>query len=573
MEPARDNGRRSLNMTFISFAQNYEDVMLYRALKNVDKGFYIDVGANDPVIDSVTKAFYERGWRGINIEPVAGWYAKLKQKRPEDNNIQGAVGAHKGEVGFYEVVDTGLSTMEKAIAERHAKEGGYEVKSYQVPLITLTEICLQQKTQEIHFLKIDVEGAEQSVLEGLDLKKIRPWIILVESTLPNTQIDSYQGWEELLTDREYHFVYFDGLNRYYIANERKEIDSAFNAPPNFFDHFKRCNEDWAEKHNQKLQNELNEIKILEGERSFSGVDERVAEAEKRAVAAEVRAKEAEIRAGETEILSIEAESQKNSYKSQISELNAIAKEKGAQLEQLQEKIDELQSELSDAEGLAGELKSRIKVLEARAVEAETRAKEAESRANSYKSKVNEINTVVKDQEIQLKQRQEENQGLKAELETVHASNHHHWNLSELRETHINAIYNSLSWRLTAPLRWVGAHLISVCNFFRYKTVQMFERAKKLCVAMLIKLIRLVLRHQGLSNKVNNRLLRFPRLHAWLIRIVSTSPESSGRSSDPSEAESTCSEPPSDSVENLTATARAVYEKLQASLACRFPDES
>jgi hypothetical protein len=47
-------------MSFISYAQNLEDVMLYRALKHVECGFYIDVGAQHPVIDSVTKAFYDR---------------------------------------------------------------------------------------------------------------------------------------------------------------------------------------------------------------------------------------------------------------------------------------------------------------------------------------------------------------------------------------------------------------------------------------------------------------------------------------------------------------------------------
>jgi len=55
------NGR-DLQVTFISYAQNHEDVLLYRALKGVGKGFYIDVGANDPEEDSVTKAFYDRGW-------------------------------------------------------------------------------------------------------------------------------------------------------------------------------------------------------------------------------------------------------------------------------------------------------------------------------------------------------------------------------------------------------------------------------------------------------------------------------------------------------------------------------
>jgi hypothetical protein len=47
-------------MTFISYAQNYEDVVLHRALSDVQRGFYVDVGAQDPIADSVTRAFYER---------------------------------------------------------------------------------------------------------------------------------------------------------------------------------------------------------------------------------------------------------------------------------------------------------------------------------------------------------------------------------------------------------------------------------------------------------------------------------------------------------------------------------
>jgi len=56
-------------MTFVSYAQNYEDVMLWRALKHIENGFYIDVGAAWPSEHSVTKLFYDEGWRGINIEP------------------------------------------------------------------------------------------------------------------------------------------------------------------------------------------------------------------------------------------------------------------------------------------------------------------------------------------------------------------------------------------------------------------------------------------------------------------------------------------------------------------------
>jgi hypothetical protein len=51
----------------VSYAQNFEDVMLWRAFKKVACGFYIDVDACDPTEHSVTKAFYARGWRGIKL--------------------------------------------------------------------------------------------------------------------------------------------------------------------------------------------------------------------------------------------------------------------------------------------------------------------------------------------------------------------------------------------------------------------------------------------------------------------------------------------------------------------------
>ena len=53
----------------VTFAQNREDLMLDGILRTVSVGFYVDVGANHPDMDSVTKLFYEKGWSGINVEP------------------------------------------------------------------------------------------------------------------------------------------------------------------------------------------------------------------------------------------------------------------------------------------------------------------------------------------------------------------------------------------------------------------------------------------------------------------------------------------------------------------------
>ena len=65
---------------FVSYAQNFEDVMLWRAFSHIESGFYIDVGAQHPTIDSVSLAFYERGWTGIDIEPVPEYASLLREQ-------------------------------------------------------------------------------------------------------------------------------------------------------------------------------------------------------------------------------------------------------------------------------------------------------------------------------------------------------------------------------------------------------------------------------------------------------------------------------------------------------------
>lgn len=234
-------------MTFISYAQNFEDVILWRVLKHIRNGFYIDVGANDPETDSVTKAFYDKGWCGLNLEPVDEWYNKLENERPRDINLKIFAGSQKGNIDFYTIANTGLSTCDESIAKRHEKDLAVEVVKTNVPVDTLTAIISHHEISTINFLKIDVEGAEKEVLLGIDLESIRPWIILVESTLPLTTIDTNIEWEEILVSANYCLAYSDGLNRFYLAREKQELLESFRYPPNFFDNFIRV---------QQLKSEL-----------------------------------------------------------------------------------------------------------------------------------------------------------------------------------------------------------------------------------------------------------------------------------------------------------------------------
>jgi FkbM family methyltransferase len=224
-------------MTFVSYAQNFEDLMLWRALSDVPRGCYIDVGAGDPDSYTVTRAFYERGWSGVNIEPDPTRFQALVRRRERDTNLPIALADAPGERRFYTPSVPGLATLDSAIAFQH-RARGMTVRRSRVDVQTLAEICRRHAPADIHFLNIDVEGAEGQVLRGADFAAFRPWIVLAEATLPLTRQETHAAWEPLLSAAGYRFAWFDGLNRFYIAEERHAaLSPHFRLPPNCFDRF------------------------------------------------------------------------------------------------------------------------------------------------------------------------------------------------------------------------------------------------------------------------------------------------------------------------------------------------
>lgn len=227
-------------MTFISYAQNFEDVMLWRALKHVEHGFYVDIGANHPVVDSISKAFYDRGWRGIHVEPVPEYAQLLREARTDEVVIEKAVSAEAGVMTLHVVPGTGLSSLVEESARRAVALRGYDCFEISVPVITLDELLAPYVGREIHWLKIDVEGAERDVLRGWNAKRDRPWIMVVEATVPNSTEECHEAWEQILYAAGYRFVYFDGLSRFYVSEEHCDLAESFRRPPNFFDEFQRA---------------------------------------------------------------------------------------------------------------------------------------------------------------------------------------------------------------------------------------------------------------------------------------------------------------------------------------------
>lgn len=303
-------------MTFISYAQNAEDVILWRALKHIDNGFYIDVGANDPEDDSVTKAFYDRGWHGINIEPLPQHHACLQKQRPRDINLQIAAGDHNGELILYDVPSVrGWATSDPDVAD-HYRQQGLEVISTSVPVSRLDSLCAEFAVNDIHFLKIDVEGFEAQVIQGMNFQQWRPWILIIEATRPNTQDSQHHLWEPMLLDNQYQYAYSDGLNRYYVAQEHLALTAALALQPNVFDNYRFIGYQRAELALQSTLKQLENLQIeIEHSRQQQHLQQhalqqaeiRIAQLENRSTQAEARAMQAEARAMHAEAQAAEAQ--------------------------------------------------------------------------------------------------------------------------------------------------------------------------------------------------------------------------------------------------------------------------
>jgi len=222
----------------ISYAQNAEDVVLRRVFFDRPVGFYVDIGACDPVEDNVTKHFYDRGWSGVNVEPDCRLHTALAVARPRDCNICAAVGRDETAVTFYPTKTRGHGTLESTLAA-DVEEAVPET----VPQITLARIFAERVPPAgVDFLKVDVEGWEFEVLSSADWSKIRPRVVLVEAVDRRGQ-PSHARWEGILFDVGYRFGLFDGLNRFYCRPEdAKILLPRMAAPGNVLDNWRFARE-------------------------------------------------------------------------------------------------------------------------------------------------------------------------------------------------------------------------------------------------------------------------------------------------------------------------------------------
>lgn len=178
-------------------------------LSNIKNGFFVDVGAADPTIGSQTWHLEQLGWNGIVIEPRPDCAEKLRQsRRAKVYEVACSSARNRGTAQLN--VKGGYSTLNPTMVVAGLRPQA----AIQVDARTLDEILADAKAPSpIDFISIDVEGHEIEVLDGFDLARWRPRLILVEDHVLDLRL------HRTLISRGYSWVRRTGLNGWYVPHE------------------------------------------------------------------------------------------------------------------------------------------------------------------------------------------------------------------------------------------------------------------------------------------------------------------------------------------------------------------
>jgi FkbM family methyltransferase len=170
----------------ISYSQTGEDIIIDFLIgaKKIKDFTYLDIGANQPVKFNNTYKFYEKGYKGVCIEPDPHIHAALSKKRPKDICLNiGIAGNASSGTDFYIMDNPALNTFskEEATALEESKLGKIK-RLISVPLNTVENVIDEYFIGKSPvFVNLDVEGLDEEILKTFPFNKYRPAIFCIET--------------------------------------------------------------------------------------------------------------------------------------------------------------------------------------------------------------------------------------------------------------------------------------------------------------------------------------------------------------------------------------------------------
>ena len=424
------------------YSQHGEDFLLWSLFDYKEAGFYVDVGAFDGVHLSNTYFFEQRGWSGICIEPHPEYFLRCQQARPRSMclNVACVAGDDVDHVelftevsGLYSGV---LGGREEDLRERYQRGWGLEFEGLNpivVPARTLNSILSESLPPgaEIDFVSIDVEGTELDVLRGFDLRTYHPRVLVVE-----TNTDEARG---ALTTYLAEMGYLEarplGVNTFYVRDS-KDAD--------------RLQAMWVDYRSARSLHPLGEAYTL---RPFVAEERR---SEREWCLDQLQHKDEQLRR-----LSRREEAALQQLRQQREQLQVLREQEQAHVQQLKEQSTKLQAlrereqtyvqRLKQQSAELQDLREREQAYLRQLAYQEQQANEARRRELDYQQRSQqqgeELRAFEGRENTHLQQIDEQAEQL-AQLSVVH----------HVLQMEYERLVRSHSWRLTAPLRRLGATL-------------------------------------------------------------------------------------------------------------------
>ncbi len=206
-----------------------EDIAIYDLVDAFVPGFYIEVGAFDGRHFSVSWIFDALGWDGLLIEPLPERHAQCVKNRPFAHVVHAALGNRSatGQATFTVVEGDGINGMFSFLSTVPShldllKQSQATTKTVQVPLANMDKLLQEHpaKPSRVDVAVIDVEGGEIDVLEGFDLERWKPRVLMLEDNQKG-QDPRLEQWMQKNAPG-YMWAGWVDVNRVYIRSDDAE---------------------------------------------------------------------------------------------------------------------------------------------------------------------------------------------------------------------------------------------------------------------------------------------------------------------------------------------------------------